>query len=77
MATIEWSADMTSSVPKLQDATLGGILLDDLHALSRLLKSPIGLLGVRVELAKRREACLRRLQDLADQILFQSEMKRA
>ncbi len=66
MATMDPSDAVTSSVPKLQDAAVHWVLLDDLHALSGYLDLPILLVCIRVELAERSEALLGGLQNLAD-----------
>src|SRR5262249_809035 len=59
---------------EFEDAAVFRILLDDLHALSCLLEPPILFMCVRVELAKRSEPLLVRLQNLPYEISFEREV---
>src|SRR5262249_30186077 len=60
--------------PELQNPAVCRILFDDLHALACYFEPPILLLYVWKELAERGEAFLWGLKNLADQILFESEV---
>src|SRR5215475_13487793 len=60
--------------PELQDAAVGWILFDDLHALACYFEPPILFLCIGKELAQRGEALLRRLENLAYQIFGESHV---
>ena len=59
---------------ELEDAPVPRIALDDLHALARHFRPPVGLVHLREECAQRLESLLLRLEHLADQVLGEVEV---
>src|SRR5262249_22933462 len=59
---------------KFQNAAMGWILFDDLHALACDVDPPMLLPGMWIELADGVEALLRAFKHLADQIFFEGQV---